>query len=138
MSKVKVSAENFQKSKFVINEIYALLHELHNDTGGYSTSIHILEHPNFEKLIAKGDRIVPFLFYTIMQHGVDWVTFLLLEKITGEHPVPKESTGKLYEVLIAWLQWFVNSKYYHTDVYYGLVENEDGELPIFEKQLVCE
>lgn len=122
MSKVEVNPENFKKSVVAMNEIYGLLRELKKDTGGYSTHIHILRHQNFEKLALMGERIIPFLFYTIAQHGIDWITFLLLEKITGENPVPKESTGKIYEITIAWLQWFVKSKYYHSDAYLGLVE----------------
>lgn len=69
-----------------------------------------------------GDRIVPYLFHCIRQYGVSIIYFHILNKVTNEQPVKKEHWGKLDHELIDWLQWYVDSRYYHTDVYLGLVD----------------
>jgi hypothetical protein len=133
MKKVEISGENYEKQQVISSEIRRLLLEIQDDTGMFSTHNHIYEHENFPKLVAMGDRIIPYLFHIVMHYGGSWLIFILLKEITKENPVKKGDWCRYPKVMIAWIQWWVDSKYYHTDVYYGLVENEDGELPIFEK-----
>lgn len=120
--KVEVNKENFEKYLVIVNEVYELLHNIKEDTGHLSTSIHIFRHKDFKTLVEKGDKLVPFLFYFIGQYGGDWIIFHLLHEITGAHPVPKEDFGRFYHTMMYWLKWFIESDYYkNNDVYHGLV-----------------
>ena len=120
---VQVSAENFQKQQRITAHIDSLLKGIHQDTGGRSTHIHTVRHPNFKVLVEMGDKIIPYLFYKITQSGGSWVYFLLLQEITKENPA-KENSGKFMHSLRDWLTWYIESKYYPSDIYFGLVEEE--------------
>lgn len=117
----EVNRENFQKYIEIINEINRLLDKVREDTGCYSTHIHMLLHPDYQKLVDMGDIIVPYIVHLMTQSGAHWIHFFLLKELTGAQPVPPEHAGRFTHILIDWLQWYVNSKYADTDVYNGLV-----------------
>jgi hypothetical protein len=120
--KVEVSAENYQKQQLITNEIVSLLKEIKRDTGGMSTTYHIMKHPNVQKLLDMGDKIVNFLFYLTVEYGADWVVFEILRQLTNQNPVKKENVGKFIHTTIDWLNWYVESDYYkNNDIYYNLV-----------------
>lgn len=119
---MQVSAENFKKQLEVTSKIDLLLSNIHQDTGGMSTHIHILRHNDFAELCSMGERIIPYLFHVILHNGFSWIIIHLLCQITKQQPVSKEHVGKAWFVLIDWAKWFTESKYYKSDVYYGLVD----------------
>jgi len=59
--------------------------------------------------------------HLLTQESGDWVYFMLLHDITGENPIKKGHEGRYYHIFIDWLSWYVESKYYPSDIYYGLV-----------------
>lgn len=118
---VEVSGENFQKYLVKTNEIRQLLVQIEEETGGMSTHVHKLRHPDFKKLVDMGEVIIPYIFHLITHEGAGWVYFLLLQQITGENPVKTEHLGRFVHHIIAWLSWYVESKYYPSDIYHGLV-----------------
>lgn len=128
---VSVSGENYQKYLVKINEIRELIHNIKQDTGGYSTHIHIFRHQDFVELICMGDVIVPYIFHLITQEtGGDWLYFYVLAAVTGHNPIPVEHGGKFKLVLIDWLNWWVTSKYFESDIYHGLVSSDpENEIP---------
>lgn len=121
--KVEVSAENYKKQQIITDEIVALIKEIKRDTGHMSTMYHKMKHPNVQKLLDMGDKIVNFLFYLISEYGGDWVVFEILRQLTKQNPVKTENVGKFIHTTIDWLSWYVESDYYkNNDIYYGLVK----------------
>lgn len=119
---VEVSAENYQKQLKITDEIWVFLSDIHNDTAAFSTHNHIYNHPKFKTLVEMGDKIIPYLFHVLTQHGGSWIIFCALQQITHENPVSKGDHGKFVVVMKCWLEWYVNSKYIHHDVYFNLVD----------------
>ena len=60
-------------------------------------------HPAYQRIIALGDAVVPFLLDEMNARPDHWG--YALTKITGQDPVPKEAHGRLREVAAAWLAW---------------------------------
>ncbi|MEO6302337.1 MAG: hypothetical protein ABIP51_04105 [Bacteroidia bacterium] len=120
--KVEVSGENYQKQERITDFIIKHLKQINKDTGHFSTHIHTIRHESFKELVLMGDKIIPYLFHLMLEEGGSWTYFLLLQEITKEQPVKKENYGKFIHSTIDWLQWYVNSKYYPSDIYFGLVE----------------
>jgi hypothetical protein len=61
------------------------------------------EHPAFREIVAMGERAVP-LILAHLEADRDFL-FLALSQITKINPVPKESAGKIDEMISAWLAW---------------------------------
>lgn len=120
--KPEVSGENYQKQKAITNNINRLLKRIAVDTGIFSTHNHTVEHESFKELVAMGDKIIPYLFHLMTEHGGSWTYFLLLEQITGQNPVKPSENGKFIHSMIAWMQWYIDSSYYPSDIYFGLVD----------------
>lgn len=130
MKNPEVSARSYEKFCIIAERIDFLLATIKEETAGYSTHIHTLRHPYFIELVGMGDRIIPYLFKVMTQHGASWTHFLLLHEITKHNPVPKEDIGRFDHEILHWLQWYLHSDYYKNvinDVYYGLITNCDYE-----------
>lgn len=119
---VEVNGPNYQTFINEATRIDDLLRWIRDDTSFHSRMNAVLEHEAFGKLVAMGDRIIPYLFYVTIQRGASWTIFLLLHKITGENPVPENDAGKFGHTLMHWLRWWIDSKYHDSDVYCGLVD----------------
>lgn len=50
-----------------------------------------------------GEPVIPLILKDLQESDAAW--FQALREITGNHPVPAESCGKLREVTNAWLNW---------------------------------
>lgn len=120
--KVEATAENFAKQQLITNEIDKHLRMIHHDTAHMSTHNHTVNHDSFKSLVAMGDKIIPYIFHKMTQYGGSWTYFLLLHEITKEQPVDSKQFGNFIKSTIAWLQWYVQSKYYPSDIYFGLVK----------------
>lgn len=119
---VETNAENYQKQKKITDEIDSLLEEIDADTAHCSTMRAMLEHPSYAKLVAMGDKIIPYLFYVATQHGASWVHFSLFSELSKANPIPKQDLGRFDRTLMHWLRWYTeNPKYQNIDVYFGLV-----------------
>lgn len=88
-----------------------------------STMYHKMKHPNVQKLLNMGDKIINFLFHLSLEYGSDRVVFEIIKEIIKVNPVQKESVGKLYHETRDWYNWYVESDYYkNNDIYYNLVD----------------
>lgn len=117
--KVEVSASNFQLFLSKKEEIDNLMNKIKQDTAGYSTHKHMMEHMNFPILVSMGECLVNYMFHQITEDGFDWLYIRLLEVIYNKHEV---SSGNVYDHLIYWLTWYKSSDMYKkNDVYFNLV-----------------
>jgi hypothetical protein len=48
-------------------------------------------------------EVIPFLLRELEREPDHW--FRALHALTGAHPVPAESRGKVHEMAVAWLRW---------------------------------
>ena len=61
------------------------------------------KHPAYQRIIAMGDRAVPWLLQRLAEKPDHW--FVALNAITGARPVRQESRGRIKEMAQAWLDW---------------------------------
>ncbi len=119
---METSAEKFEKYIEIINEINARINAINGDTGGYSILWSKLSHPCFNKLVEMGTKIIPYLIHKITHEGACWTLLLLLHRISGENPIPKEDSGSFIKAIIHWLTWYTESQYIkNDDIYHGLI-----------------
>ena len=128
---VAVNSTNYKKCLEITDNINRLLRMVAHDSGGSSTHRRIYEHASFKELVEMGDKIIPYLFHLITHYGGSWTILLLLSEIAPEDPIQKDHAGKFIHLMIDWLQWYVESKYYKeiNDVYYGLIEKHSPTKP---------
>lgn len=70
----------------------------------YISSITVAtNHPSYEKIVAMGLPIVPFILRELQLRPNHW--FSALRRITGENPVTQEDTGNIRKMVDAWLRW---------------------------------
>ena len=60
-------------------------------------------HPAYQRIIAMGEPVVPWLLHRLATKPDHW--FVALSTITGARPVPQESRGRVKEMAQAWLEW---------------------------------
>ena len=119
---MEVNPQNFKKYLEIVTEIDDCLFNISKDTGMLSSN-DFDNHPDYQKLISIGDRIIPYLFhYATQEHGFSWVILSLFSKLSGENPIPKEHYGRFVHIISDWMNWFITSKYIESDVYHGLIE----------------
>ena len=119
---IEPSGENYRKYEIVANDIDKRLAQIRTDTSVHSSPTPTLEHPDFLALVEMGDRIIPYLFHVMIEHGTSWVHIYLLHQITGMSPILPKHQGDLYGIIYDWLGWFLGSKYADSDIYCGLVD----------------
>jgi hypothetical protein len=71
------------------------------DTQHTSSIKKMVGHPSYKWIIQKGRDVLPLLFRELNAHGDHWL--IALNAITGEDPVPAESTFE--EAVKSWLEW---------------------------------
>ncbi|MHB8634784.1 MAG: hypothetical protein ACYDBQ_12625 [Thermoplasmatota archaeon] len=73
------------------------------NTAHVSAGETLVEHPQFQKLLALGSAAVPLALRRLDAGNPLWC--LLLERLTGEDPVPEASYGNMAAIREAWLDW---------------------------------
>lgn len=94
----------------VLNRL-TLLHELFStwaerwrkDTEDFSSPTRIAMHPDYQRIISKGESMLPFILEDLRDHGGEW--YWALKAISGESPVPADAAGRRQLVDEAWLNW---------------------------------
>ena len=66
------------------------------------------EHQAYQKIIAMGNDVVPFIIKEMEREPDHW--FIALYAITGANPVPSESRGHIDEMTQAWIDWWRSTK----------------------------
>lgn len=119
---VEVNGDNYNKCKKITDEIDALLEKIKDDTMCSSSHSATTEHENFKKLVAMGDRTIPYLFHLMTQYGCNWTHILLMFELKGnEIHIPEEHYGGYYHIFADWMQWYIKSPYVNHESYYGLL-----------------
>jgi hypothetical protein len=71
---------------------------------GFSSSLtDIILSPSYQKVIALGRPVVPYLLAELAARPDHW--FWALSTITGANPVPEQAAGNLRSMTEAWLRW---------------------------------
>lgn len=69
-------------------------------------------HPDYQRIIAIGKPVVPWILKDLQKNGPnDW--FWALTEITGDNPITKRIAGKIQEMSNAWLKWGKMKDYLH-------------------------
>ena len=69
-----------------------------------SSSIHeIVSDPSYLKIIALGEKVLPYLVDELERAPDHW--FVALEVLTGVNPVRPADRGNMQEMRRAWLEW---------------------------------
>ena len=71
---------------------------------GYSSSLtDILMSPSYQRVIALGRPVVPYVLAELAARPDHW--FWALATITGANPIPEQAAGNLRAMREAWLRW---------------------------------
>lgn len=120
---IEVNSENYNLFHQKAKEIDDLLETINHDTMDSSNHADTTNHSCFKQLVNMGNKIIPYIFYLMTQHGCEWAHLLLLSELVGnEMQIPEEHYGRFIHIMSDWLQWYIKSPYQMHDVYYGLVE----------------
>ena len=87
-----------------MNEIDKLIDDFARQTEVVSSTSMMLEVPTAAKLIEIGNDVVPALLRFLKREPSVGI-MVLLERITGENPVPANQRGDLDKMAKAWLRW---------------------------------
>jgi len=60
-------------------------------------------HPSYQKIVAMGDSVLPFILQDLQDTRDDW--FWALNVITGEDSIPEDTPNKVDSLVEAWLSW---------------------------------
>jgi hypothetical protein len=63
----------------------------------------IVEHPAYREIVAMGSEVLPWILGDLRCEPAHW--FPALVELTGENPVPPESSGNIYEMADSWVKW---------------------------------
>jgi hypothetical protein len=74
-----------------------------DERGPTSSSAKMAAHPAYREIVSMGWDVVPLLLAELKRQPDHW--FQALHEITGADPVPRESRGRVREMVAAWLRW---------------------------------
>ncbi len=80
-----------------------MVSEWKRDTAFVSSVSEIVGHPGFRRIVASGPGAVPYLLRELKKEPSYLV--VALSEITGVNPVPPGVSGKVTEMVKAWLAW---------------------------------
>jgi hypothetical protein len=120
--KVYGTYENYLKYQKIAAHLRGLLNkiwETHRHFSDYNYS----NSPDYQELLAMGDKIVPFIISRMIDGQAEWLHICLLREITGQNPIKEEHAGLFYHQINDWLTWYLDSPYYEKDdIYHGLLD----------------
>jgi hypothetical protein len=73
------------------------------DVEGMSSTVEMVKHPAYQKIVSMGQVVVPFLLEDLRQNPIYWLP--ALRQITRQNPVKPEQRGKIKQMAEAWLNW---------------------------------
>jgi hypothetical protein len=73
------------------------------ETAYLSSTPKMVLHDSYQKIIAMGPDVVPYLLRDLEQNRRSW--FWALRYLTNANPVPPEDQGNLDKMIAAWLAW---------------------------------
>jgi hypothetical protein len=73
------------------------------ETGHFSSTTKMFDHPAYQEIIGMGQDVVPSLLRDLEKEPDHW--FAALRAITGAQPVPPEGRGSIEKMSEAWLSW---------------------------------
>ena len=88
---------------------YELKQEWEEDTFELSSITDISMHPAYQQIIGMGPVAIPFIISELITKPNHW--FWALKSITGEDPVPANKRGKMRDMALAWIHWWIERKY---------------------------
>jgi len=68
----------------------------------------ICMHPAYQRIIAMGTTVIPFIMRDMLDSYNHW--FWALKSLTGVDPVPPSKRGKIKEMTIEWKKWWLNNE----------------------------
>jgi len=84
-------------------EFTSLASQWTQDVEGMSSTIEMVKHPAYQKIVRMGQVVVPFLLEDLRQNPLYWLP--ALRQITQQNPVQPEHRGKIKQMAKAWLNW---------------------------------
>lgn len=73
------------------------------ETAYLSSTPKMILHDSYQKIMAMGPDVVPFLLRDLQQYRRSW--FWALRHLTNANPVPPEDQGNLDKMIAAWVAW---------------------------------
>jgi hypothetical protein len=86
-----------------------LVQEWKSERRATSSSIEIVMHPAYQKIIAMGRVAIPWILEELQRETDHW--FWALRLFAEEDPVPPHSRGRIAEMRDAWLKWGHEHRY---------------------------
>ena len=74
-----------------------------HDVEGMSSTVEMVKHSAYQKIVSMGKVVVPFLLEDLRQNPLYWLP--ALRQITQQNPVQPEQRGKVKQMAEAWLNW---------------------------------
>jgi len=82
---------------------YILAEQWRRETGMLSSVSRKVKHPAYQKIIAMGEKALPFILRELRDHPANW--FGALKAIAAESPVILDEKHDLQKLREAWLRW---------------------------------
>ena len=79
------------------------------ETRHWSSLTKMVMHPSYRRIMGMGPDALPFILRELREHPDHW--FVALNAITGEDPVPPDSTFD--QAVSAWIVWGMKNGYLH-------------------------
>jgi|SRR5579872_2705493 len=87
-----------------LQQFQELTSKWHEETDHLSAPTDIAMNFNYQQIIGKGDRFLPFIFDELRTNGGNW--YWALRAITGVDPVAPADRGSVAKMKQAWLKWW--------------------------------
>ena len=84
-------------------QFHELAEQWRHETGMFSSVGKKAMHPVYQRIIGMGDRAIAPMLRELQRQPDHW--FWALTYITGEDPVPLDSSGNVKQMAEAWIKW---------------------------------
>ena len=98
-----------EKAETIEQKFQRLATVWRSETGHYSSTTAMFNHPAYQEIIAMGSSVVPCLLRDLKKEPDHW--FAALRAITGAQPIPSGDRGQLAKMADAWLHWATEQGY---------------------------
>ncbi len=92
-----------QQTESIEQKFQRLAAKWRTETGHFSSTSQMFNHPAYQEIIAMGQDVLPLLLRDLAKEPDHW--FAALRAITGAQPVPPEDRGRIDRMAEAWLRW---------------------------------